>query len=52
MSWRRFCVLLAGLSADSRFLMAAAQGDKMRDQIGDDAEFAALMSSLGARKGG
>jgi len=51
MSWRRFCVLLAGLSADSRFLMAAAEGGKAREEMGE-AEFSALMGSLGGRKKG
>ena len=47
MSWRRFCVLLAGLSGESRFLNAAAQEPQ---PVGED-EFSALMVSLG-RKGG
>jgi hypothetical protein len=45
MTWRRFCVLLAGLSAESRFLMAASQDPK---PVGED-EFHELMGSLGRR---
>lgn len=50
MSWRRFCVLLAGLSAESRFLMAAAEGSSAAREIGEE-EFSALMGQLGGRKG-
>jgi hypothetical protein len=47
MSWRRFCVLLAGLSADSRFMNATARAPR---EIGE-AEFNSLMGAVGGRKG-